>query len=330
MDSNGKPKRQSGSQLPLTILVIVLLFMLGSIGYLWYKQSKEIASVRELIDKSASGQVSKEVLREIQNDILAEVFNEVSTNEYYVGPEGPPGISEDGLWEITDDYIYVERIGSDTFRITESGNLYVNDLAIRGVSLVNSIIGPRRYTEDNYLTDYQTITASLNQLDMVVYDLETGVIGLWSNGPAGLSTIRAVNIGGTLTVEGLRMPTGAVPGYVLSTDGSGNATWISVALVGEVDPVYTGSVASGITGANITNWNTAYGWGDHSTMGYLTAMSAESDPLFTAHVSSGITGTDITNWNTAYGWGDHSSAGYLTSYAESDPLFTAHVSSGIT
>ncbi len=54
---------------------------------------------------------------------------------------------------------------------------------------------------------------------------------------------------------------------------------------------------------NSAHWNTAYGWGDHSTIGYLTS---ETDPVFTASDAAGITSSDITNWNTAYGWGDHS------------------------
>ena len=125
---------------------------------------------------------------------------------------------------------------------------------------------------------------------------------------------------------------------------------------------FNNSPAGSITNTDITNWNTAYAWGDHSTAGYLTSYTdtdpiylskfdltnvangdllkyngtkfikftpnylssyTESDPVFSAHVSSGITNVDITNWNTAYAWGDHSTAGYLTSYTETDPVFTA-------
>ena len=75
---------------------------------------------------------------------------------------------------------------------------------------------------------------------------------------------------------------------LMTTDGSGNYS---------------------ITVNASTNWNTAYGWGDHSTQGYLTA---ETDPVFTAHVASGILQTNINNWNAAYGWGDHSTQGYAT------------------
>ena len=77
----------------------------------------------------------------------------------------------------------------------------------------------------------------------------------------------------------------------------------------ETDPVFTASPAGGITGANITNWNTAYSWGNHANGGYLTT---ETDPVFSASIAAGITGAEVANWNTAYGWGNHASAGYLT------------------
>lgn len=63
-----------------------------------------------------------------------------------------------------------------------------------------------------------------------------------------------------------------------------------------------------ISDTAINNWNTAYGWGDHSVAGYLTSFT-ESDPTVPSHVKS-ITSTEKGNWNTAYGWGDHGAAGY--------------------
>ena len=68
-----------------------------------------------------------------------------------------------------------------------------------------------------------------------------------------------------------------------------------------------------ITDTKVGQWDTAYGWGDHSQAGYLTSFT-ETDPVFTASAASGIESSDITNWNTAYGWGDHSLAGYLTAH----------------
>ncbi|MBN1184059.1 MAG: hypothetical protein JXB49_17325, partial [Bacteroidales bacterium] len=77
------------------------------------------------------------------------------------------------------------------------------------------------------------------------------------------------------------------------------------------------------------NWNEAYGWGDHSAEGYLTAYN-ETDPVFNAHLTSDITTADTSNWNTAYTWGNHADEGYLTSYSETDPIFNAHLASNIT
>lgn len=64
--------------------------------------------------------------------------------------------------------------------------------------------------------------------------------------------------------------------------------------------------------ASTTDWQTAFGWGDHSSVGYL---SEENDPAFANSSAAGINGSDISNWNAAYSWDDHSLAGYLTSIA---------------
>jgi hypothetical protein len=60
--------------------------------------------------------------------------------------------------------------------------------------------------------------------------------------------------------------------------------------------------------SGIAEWDTAYSWGDHATVGYLTS---EADPVFAASPASGITSLDISQWTDAYNWGDHSAAGYI-------------------
>ena len=52
---------------------------------------------------------------------------------------------------------------------------------------------------------------------------------------------------------------------------------------------------------NVSNWDTAYSWGDHALGGYATVANA-------------------ANWDVAYSWGDHGTVGYLT--AEADTLQT--------
>lgn len=81
----------------------------------------------------------------------------------------------------------------------------------------------------------------------------------------------------------------------------------TLANTAETDPVFVGSPAANITSLQISNWDVAYGWGNHNAAGYLTA---ETDPLFYASPAANITNTLILNWNAAYSWGDHSQAGY--------------------
>ncbi|MFC1617010.1 hypothetical protein ACFL2K_02205, partial [Candidatus Margulisiibacteriota bacterium] len=66
------------------------------------------------------------------------------------------------------------------------------------------------------------------------------------------------------------------------------------------------------------NWNTAYGWGDHSVANYVAEADAVTGNWNTAyswgdHSAADYLDESVTaNWNTAYSWGDHSSAGYAT------------------
>ena len=50
----------------------------------------------------------------------------------------------------------------------------------------------------------------------------------------------------------------------------------------ETDPIFSASAASTITGPNISNWNTAYGWGDHSSAGYLSGLPSRTTSQATA------------------------------------------------
>jgi len=82
--------------------------------------------------------------------------------------------------------------------------------------------------------------------------------------------------------------------------------------------------------ANATNWDTAFSWGDHSLVGYLTTVSwaalTGKPTTFTpsAHTHTKAEITDFsdgdyataaqgTKADTAHSWGDHALAGYVTS-----------------
>jgi len=69
------------------------------------------------------------------------------------------------------------------------------------------------------------------------------------------------------------------------------------------------------SGLSITNWNTAYGWGDHAGLYELIDATL---------VRSDDAAYNATEWDTAYGWGDHASTylplagGVLTGVVNSD------------
>ncbi len=61
----------------------------------------------------------------------------------------------------------------------------------------------------------------------------------------------------------------------------------------ETDPVFLSSPAGTITLTDISNWNTAYSWGDHSTAGYLTSYT-EIDTLADVTARGNTTADAIT------------------------------------
>jgi hypothetical protein len=110
-----------------------------------------------------------------------------------------------------------------------------------------------------------------------------------------------------LTLADYLTTASATSTYLTQNNASVTYQPIGSYLTSETDPVFAASDAYSITSASTSAWNTAYGWGDHSSEGYLTA---ESDPVFAASDAYSITSASTSAWNTAYGWGDHSIAGY--------------------
>lgn len=135
---------------------------------------------------------------------------------------------------------------------------------------------------------------------------------------------------GTVTSVAMSVPTG------LSVSGS------PVTTTGTLAVTYSAGYAIPTTSKQ-TNWDTAYGWGNHASAGYLTSETytgtvtsvAATVPTGFAISGSPVTSSGTlaltfaagyalpttakqTNWDTAYGWGNHASAGYLTSSSTLD------------
>tara|TARA_R110002020_G_scaffold100855_1_gene238036 strand:+ start:1791 stop:6110 length:4320 start_codon:yes stop_codon:yes gene_type:complete len=205
-------------------------------------------------------------------------------------------------------------------------------------------------TDGNFLF-VGDITDTNNYISGASFNTSTGDLTITRE---GLSDIVENFDGRYLTVEtDSQNLTWTDDGNLLSISG-GN----SVNITGFADTVHT-HVISDITDFtdNSTNWDAAFGWGDHSGLymsidqqlaetfsinsgEFLTGYNSVNgqfsssvvsyqdlddvpntfDPSAHTHVIADI--TDFTdnsaNWNTAFSWGNHSSAGYLTSVAFND------------
>ena len=89
----------------------------------------------------------------------------------------------------------------------------------------------------------------------------------------------------------------------------------NAATASETDPVFTASPAGSITLAKLSEWNAAYGWGDHSTAGYLTQVAL---PDLTDVTISSLVNGDLIKYNSSTSKWENFTPAYLT--AESDTL----------
>ena len=98
--------------------------------------------------------------------------------------------------------------------------------------------------------------------------------------------------------------TAAIPNYYtktnMQTSGQSQLHWgnvtnkpTTVAGYGITNAMTTTHPANAITAANITNWNTAFGWGNHATMGYLTSANDLSSNLWYPDGTNNITPVSI-------------------------------------
>jgi len=126
------------------------------------------------------------------------------------------------------------------------------------------------------LLDGSGLVTSVNGFDGVVV-LTTDEV---AEGTTNLYDKEVSIVGSNITVNG------TYPNFQLT--GSSELT--------ETDPIFTAHTASSITSTQISNWDEAHGWGDHSLEGYLTSYS-EIDTLQTVTTRGSSTTTSITAAN---------------------------------
>ena len=97
----------------------------------------------------------------------------------------------------------------------------------------------------------------------------------------------------------------------------------STYLTVEADPIFAASPAFGIATTSISNWNTAYSWGDHAGAGYLTSTAltpystkAVADGLYLGIGATATNSNLLENHNAAY---FQIAGSYLTPTSSLDP-----------
>jgi len=190
------------------------------------------------------------------------------------------------VWQVA----YANLSTSDTDDLAEgSTNLYYTDTRVNSAidtRVTKSFVDALNVDADTLDGNDSTAFATSAQGTLADSALQSGDNISELTNDAGYSTTT-----GTVTSVAVSVPTGlTVGGSPITTSGTISLSYDT----GYAIP----------TTASQTNWDTAYGWGDHSTVGYLTSYT-ETDPVFSASEAASITSTDTTNWDTAYGWGDH-------------------------
>ena len=111
--------------------------------------------------------------------------------------------------------------------------------------------------------NFATIPGLYSSLDIY----STDIVFLQSAGDMNISSSTNVNINGT-SGEYIGSPSA---NNQIATIGD-----LSSFLTSESDPIFTSSAAYSISNTQINNWDTAYSWGNHSLVGYITSYSETS------------------------------------------------------
>ena len=200
-------------------------------------------------------------------------------------------VASTGLWT---------KVAASTTNIVEGTNLYYTDARV-GTYLTNN----------SYATQTYVNTAVSNLVDAAPGTLNTlNELAAALGDDPNFATTVAASIGTkvpntrTITINGTA--------YDLSADRSWTIN--SMVYPGAGIAVSTGSAWGTSITNNSTNWNTAYGWGNHASAGYLT----------------GITSSQVT---TALGFTPYNAtnpSGYISSYTETSTLQNVILRNGTT
>lgn len=183
------------------------------------------------------------------------------------------------------------------FVVRNNNNILITNST---VSVMISILQTSPTGNPVYVEKHST-TTSINGLAAIEIGGGWPIIGTfstidWANGPYFLKTETDALGGSNYNISGTSQLL-SVP-YALYAKTAENV----IGGISETDPVFGASPAFVISSGNITDWNTAYGWGDHVGMykpiGYAPSWNEiSSNPfLFSTPASDQLIKFNGTNW----------------------------------
>lgn len=205
-----------------------------------------------------------------------------------LGNIGSGGGGGSGGMTIEDDGIdSVLRKGATTSRTITVGEVGIGTAQGSGITFNAGGAGDiSDYTDTLKLSHQRRVAfqTNLGSADNLPFTFRKGTTSPFVAiiNPSGLTANRYVPLSVTAnSVTFYASPLGNIDLGNIGGGGTGGT---------ETDPVFGASPAKNITNSSITNWNLAFGWGNHATQGYLTNI--------TGKISAG-TNVAITGLGTA-------------------------------
>tara|TARA_B100000579_G_scaffold137309_2_gene111427 strand:+ start:21697 stop:24372 length:2676 start_codon:yes stop_codon:yes gene_type:complete len=233
------------------------------------KQQVDTFNLDDLVDVTASGATNSQIIKYngtewvLDTDIVSTSFSIITAS-----PAGNGSLSynnTNGTFTFTPANLSLYRLNTATLNdipgVIISNPVNTHVLQYDGSSWVNQPL-----TGISDINDIGNVFISNVQNNQVLkYDSTNN---RWTNAvDAGGTQINTLNDIGNVT------DTNTQNGQLLKyNSGAGrweNFTPTYISSFTETDPIFSASVASGITSTLINNWNTAHGWGNHAAQGYL-------------------------------------------------------------
>ncbi|MFH1714709.1 MAG: hypothetical protein ABH857_00720, partial [Elusimicrobiota bacterium] len=189
-----------------------------------------------------------------------------------------------GSYQIIDGSITANDIKDGEILTSKIANGAVTDIKITDVDwskIINMPAGFADGTDDGSATlgkdsigSYQIIDSTITTLDILngtIIDADV----------SNVADIAASKLQSNVMIEGENVSLLNNDAGYLATISGENISQLTndagyLTSLSEIDPIYSASASTQVTQGKIDNWQSAFGWGNHALVGYLTTIAGEN------------------------------------------------------